>query len=182
MYEFRVLGDATHFLGIRLIRHREERKLWLIQDSYIEKLSEKFKIKVENIPRTPLPVGVDWSPWDCSATQNEISAYQQRVGSIGFTAFATRPDISKAVSNLSGVLHNPSPEHLKAAEHCLHYLVGSKYLALQFDGLDQAQRIFTAYSDSAFADDLVNRHSSYGFCFALYGGPISWKAKKKEKQ
>ena len=76
------------------------------------------------------------------------------------------------------MLHNPSPEQAKAVEHCLQYLVGTKYLALQFDGLQQSQQIFTAYSDSGFADDQVNRFSSYGFCFALYGGPIHWKAIK----
>lgn len=76
------------------------------------------------------------------------------------------------------MLHNPSPEQSKAAEHCLQYLVGTKHLALEFDGLSQGQRIFGAYSDSAFADDVNNRYSSHGFCFSLYGGPIHWKAIK----
>src|SRR6266536_5546719 len=35
LYEFRVLDDATYFLGIRIIRDRPNRKLWLVQDSYI---------------------------------------------------------------------------------------------------------------------------------------------------
>ena len=101
LYEFRVIGNAKHFLGIRIIRNQEERKLWLSQDSYIGKLAEKFNIKLDKIPKTPLPLGVDWSPWDGTATLDEISAYQQRVGSLGFSACATRPDISKAVSHLS---------------------------------------------------------------------------------
>lgn len=130
LYEFRIIGDASHFLGIHIVRNRQERKLWLIQDTCIEKLAEKFKIKTEMAPKTPLPVGVDWTPWSGTANLNQISAYQQRVGSIGFSSSATRPDIAKAVSNLSTVLQNPSPEQAKAAEHCLHYLVGSKYLAL----------------------------------------------------
>ena len=163
LYEFRVIGNATHFLGIRILRNRDERKLWLIQDSYIGKLAQKFNVKAENTPKTPLPIGIDWSPWDGNATTNQISAYQQIVGSIGFSSFATRPNISKAVSNLSPVLHNPSPEQAKVVENCLQYLVGTKYLALQFDGLQQSQQIFTAYSDSAFADDQANRFSSYGF-------------------
>ena len=178
LYEFHVMGDATHFIGIRIIRNREDRKLWLTQDSYIEKISEKFNIKVNKVPKTPLPLGANWSIWKGTATPNQISAYQQRFGSIGFSAFATRPDISKAVSDLSGVLHNPSPEQLQAAEHCLHYFVGTKHLALQFDGLTQGQRIFGAYSDSAFADNIANKYSSHGFCFSLYGGPIHWKATK----
>ncbi|KAI0993168.1 hypothetical protein K3495_g15016 [Podosphaera aphanis] len=178
LYEFRVMSYATHFIGIRIIRSRDERQLWLIQDSYIDKISDKFNVKTDKGPKTPLPLGVDWSPWNGSATPNQISAYQQRVGSIGFAAFATRPDISKAVSDLSSLLHNPSPEHSEAAEHCLRYLVSTKYLALQFDGLNQGQQIFGAYSDSAFADEPNTRYSSHGFCFLLYGGPIHWKATK----
>lgn len=178
LYEFRVMGDASHFIGIRILRNREDRKLWLIQDSYIDKISEKFSIKTVKVPKTPLPIGVDWSVWSGNATPNEVSAYQQRVGSIGFASFATRPDLSKAVSDLSGVLHNPSPEQSKAVEHCLQYLVGTKHLALQYDGSTLEQRIFGAFSDSAFADDASNRYSSHGFCFSLYGGPIHWKATK----
>lgn len=176
IYEFRVIGDASYFLGIRIPRNRQERKLWLIQDSYIEKIAKKSNIINENPPKTPLPIGINWSPWNGTATSNKISAYQQRVSSNWFSSFATRLDISKVVSNLSIVLYNPSPEQAKAAEHCLNYLVSTKYLALQFDGLQQAQQIFTAYSDSAFADDQFSRSSSYGFCFALYGGPIYCKA------
>lgn len=179
LYEFRVRGDASHFIGIRILRNRTDRKLWLIQDSYIDKISEKFSIKKDKIPKTPLPLRVDWSIWSENATPNEIYANQQRVKSIGFASFATRTDISKAVSNLSEVLRNLSPEQSKAAEHCLQYLLGTKHLALKFDGLSQGQRIFGAYSDSAFADNINNRYSSHGFCFTLYGGSIHWKAIKE---
>lgn len=174
--EFQVRGNAKHFLGIRIIRNREERKLWLAQDSYIGKLVEKFNIRLDKIQKTPLPLGIDWSPWDGTAALNEISTYQQRVGSLGFSACTTRPDISKAVSLLSGALQNPSPEKSKAAEHCLNYLIGNRYLALQYDSLAQSQSVFTAYSYSASADNPINRCSSHGFCFLLYGGPIHWKA------
>ena len=54
LYEFRVLDDATHFLGIRIIHDRPNRKLWLVQDSYIQKLAEKFYITVTKTPKTPL--------------------------------------------------------------------------------------------------------------------------------
>jgi hypothetical protein len=63
LYEFRVIGNATHFLGIRVIRNRAQRKLWLVQDSYIAKLAEKSHIIVTKAPSTPLPL-TELVPYD----------------------------------------------------------------------------------------------------------------------
>jgi hypothetical protein len=43
-YELRKLSEAKHFLSIRILRNRAERKLWLIQDSYNDKLGERFNV------------------------------------------------------------------------------------------------------------------------------------------
>ena len=176
-YEVRTLGEAEHFLGIRIVRDRLQRKLWLVQDSYIDKMAEKFNITANRVPKTPLP-STELVPYDGTATAQQIYAYQQRVGSLNFNAVITRPDISKTMSKLSEFLQNPSPIHLAAADRTLEYLVGTKYLAIEFDGNQQDKRIFITSSDSAFADDLETRNSSYGFCFSLFGGVIHYKAIK----
>jgi hypothetical protein len=54
-YEIRKLDKANHFLGIRIIRDRPLRKLWLIQDAYIDTLALKFKISTSKAPKIPLP-------------------------------------------------------------------------------------------------------------------------------
>jgi hypothetical protein len=93
-YELRKFGEAKHFLGIRILRDRTERKLWLIQDSYIEKLSKRFNCAmVEKPPRTPL--GFDLVPFTGIATPQQIYEYQQKVSSLNFAAIISRPDISK---------------------------------------------------------------------------------------
>lgn len=74
------------------------------------------------------------------------------------------------------MLQNPSPKQSKFVEHCLHQLVVTEHLALQYDGLAQEQRIFGAHSDSALTDNIGDRYSPYGFCFSVYGGSIYWKA------
>jgi hypothetical protein len=43
-YEMRDLGELSWFLGIRVIRDREKRKLWLCQDSYIRKIATTFHL------------------------------------------------------------------------------------------------------------------------------------------
>ena len=42
------------------------------------------------------------------------------------------------------------------------------------------KKVFTSWSDAAFADDLGSRFSSAGFLFQLYGGPIFWKSIKQK--
>jgi hypothetical protein len=178
-YELRKLGEAKHFLGIRILRNRAERKLWLIQDSYIDKLRERFNVNTAGkIPKTP--IAMDLIPYTGTATPQQIYGYQQKVGSLNFAAIITRPDISKPVSKLSEFLKNPSPAHHAAADQALEYIVGKKFLAIQYDGKlpEQGQQIFIMSSNSAFADDQLTRKSSYGFCFSLFGGVVQYKATK----
>src|SRR5579862_4120069 len=65
-YELRKLGEAEHFLGIQILQDRSQRKLWLIQDSYIDKIAVKYNITVDKPPKTPLP-STELVPYDGTA-------------------------------------------------------------------------------------------------------------------
>ena len=53
VYEIRCLGYLSWFLGIRVIITKD--KLYLCQDSYIEKIAEKYNIAATNYhAKTPL--------------------------------------------------------------------------------------------------------------------------------
>jgi hypothetical protein len=54
-YKIRDIGDLTWFLGIRVTRDFEQWKIWLCQDSYIEKIAQTFHIEYMKTPTTPLP-------------------------------------------------------------------------------------------------------------------------------
>ena len=97
-YEIRSLGNLSWFLGIRVVRTDDE--LYLCQDSYIEKLVEKYtSIGPSLQSKTPLSTDplVDY---DGVATAPQIHAYQQRIGSLIFAATTTRPDIAFATAKL----------------------------------------------------------------------------------
>ena len=53
-YEMRDLGDLSWFLGIRIIRDWQQGKLWLCQDSYIEKIATSFHLDSSKPVYTPL--------------------------------------------------------------------------------------------------------------------------------
>lgn len=90
----------------------------------------------------------------------------------------SRPDVAKAASELSKYLMNPTREHLSAANHCIAYLNGTRFLAIEYDGMLDSD-IFLCASDAAYADN-ADRKSSEGYLCTLYGGPIDWRAAKQK--
>ncbi|OAQ62542.1 integrase, catalytic core [Purpureocillium lilacinum] len=162
------LGELKWFLGIRVLRNRAARKLWLCQDSYIEKIVNQYGDQ---------------------ATPNQVHRYQQKVGSVNYDAVITRPDIAKPVSKLAEHLLNPSEKHDHLADRLMEYLWSTRYLAIQFSGNGSTDLIKVNHSsvprelriasDAAFADDPETRKSSQGHVITLFGGPVSWKASKQ---
>jgi len=59
-------------------------------------------------------------------------------------------------------------------------VVGTKYLALEFDSTTIEDQIFLTYSDAAFADDQTTRYSSNGYAIKLFGGMLHFKATKQK--
>ncbi|RKF80017.1 hypothetical protein GcM3_049032, partial [Golovinomyces cichoracearum] len=152
IFEFRKLGNVEHFIGIRFVRDESERKLWLVQDVFISKLEQKFKVNTQTKHRTPLPSG-PLKVYDGIATPSQVHHYQQKTGSLNWLAVQTRPDIAWSVSELSRYLQNPGPEHMAAVDHLLEYISSTKHLALQFDG-DTPPNLCIGYSDASFADEI----------------------------
>lgn len=183
-YEVRQMGDLEWFLNIRIIRDRANRKLWLCQDSYIDKIAARFHLQDQRAPKTPLPFNLDScaEPYAGTASSQEIFKYQQLVGSALYASIITRVDNAKATSELARHLKNPSPKHIAAAEHNIRYLHGTKNFAIQYfcpeldENMDLAP--FICASDAAYADH-ADRKSSEGYICKLFGGPIDWRASKQ---
>lgn len=182
--ELRSIGDLQWFLGIRILRDWDQHKIWLCQDTYLEKIALKYNLqdRKSKVPLSPL---LDLVKYEGTATQEDIKRYQGMVGSIGYPAIISRPDCASALQKLSQFLTNPSPTHIKAVEGCIAYLYCTRSLALEY-GSDQATPLFTggsdlsrhflAASDSSFADDPVRRWSTEGSLFQLFGGCIDWSS------
>jgi hypothetical protein len=177
-YSIQDLGQAHSFLNIRILR--EGKKLWLLQDTYLEKLGLKFNQASSRIVKTPLSASFKAVPFDSQATPNQIMAYQQRIGSLIYPAIITRPDVAFAVSILSQFNQNPSPQHTMEADRVIAYLYHSRYLALEYSNEQPRQEVFQAASDASFADDQETRKSSQGFILSLFNGPVAWQASKQK--
>jgi hypothetical protein len=90
------LGELRWFLNIRVIHDRPQRKLWLCQDSYVEKIVKKFNLEHGAKAYTPLSLPrSEFIKYDGKATPH---AYQERIGPIIYPSIITRIDIAAAAS------------------------------------------------------------------------------------
>jgi len=180
IYKLRDLGDVEFFLGVRVLRSRATRKLWLVHDSYIDKITTRFKLNTSNqkCPTTPLPYGT-LEKSDSQATSSKVTEYQEKVGSVLYTAIMLRPDVAFAASTLSQFLTNPSQEHLNAVDWTIRYLYGTRFLGIQYGGKLTGSHIVIA-TDASFADNIETRRSSQGFIISLFGGLVVWKAARQD--
>ena len=112
------LGPIGWLLGIKITRNREERTISLSQSSYIDSILEHYGLKDAKPYATPMVLGVTYSRHDSPSTPTESHRmrrvpYREAIGSLMYTAVATRPDITFAVSTLSQFLDNPGDVHWK---------------------------------------------------------------------
>jgi hypothetical protein len=172
------LGELKWFLGIRVIRDRSIRKLWLCQDAYITKLCDRYRRSdtPSRRPRTPMSTE-PLLPYDGTTTQEDIERYSSLVGSLTYSSTITRADTAFCTRTLCQHLRNPGPEHFAAAYRCRDYLEDTRFYALEYGGDVKSTPVFSAASDAAFADDVPTRRSSEGSALQLFNGLFDWQAK-----
>jgi hypothetical protein len=112
-----------------------------------------------------------------TATPSNIKEYQEKVGSIGYAAICTRPDIALAHSKLAQHLTNPSRQHINAVNRVIAYLYNTRFFALEYNS-EVCSRIIMTASDAVFADN-HDMKSTGGYLCLLYGGLIEWKSWKQ---
>jgi hypothetical protein len=173
--QYKITGgdDLQWFLGIRVLRNKEKKLIWLSQASYIDKIVKLADSK----PPHETPMSRDeLLPHEKQAEPHIVHSYQRKVGSLMYAAVSTRIDVSFAVSRLSRFLTNPSPAHHRAADRVLHYLKKNQHLALQLGGGEG----FRVASDASFADNSIDRKSSQAYVMTLFGGVTGWQANKQD--
>ncbi|XP_059291841.1 F-box/LRR-repeat protein At5g63520-like [Lycium ferocissimum] len=115
------LGHAKQILGMSITRSRDEKKLYLSQKKYIERVLERFNMKNAKRVSTPLPGHLKLSKKMCPTTTEEKERmakipYSSAVGSLMYAMVCTRPDIAHAVGVVSRFLENPGKEHWEGCE------------------------------------------------------------------
>ena len=166
-------GEDIHwYLGIEITKLNDG--LTLSQKAYAEKLTKGIESSHVD---TPLPTHTVPLPNTARATPREINKYQKIIGGLLWLSLITRPDIAFAVSLLSRFASNPSQEHFQMLNHILSYVKNTVHYALIFP--NTFSKSFQLFTDSSYADDPVDRHSSQGILLKLFGAPLFWRASKQ---
>ena len=113
------------------------------------------------------------------APKHIIKLYQEKVGSVLYTAITLRPDVAFAASQLSHFLTNPSMEHMAAVDWTIRYLFRTRFLGIIYSR-DLSNTDLMIASDASFTDDIETRRLSHRYIISLFRGLITWKAARQD--
>ena len=101
---------------MRILRDRKNKKLWLSNEKYIEKVLERFNMGSSKPVNTALAGHFKLSSKQCPTSEKDKEKmkkvpYASAIGSLMYAMVCTRPDIAHAVGVVSRFLSNPGKEH-----------------------------------------------------------------------
>ncbi|RVW23075.1 hypothetical protein VitviT2T_005480 [Vitis vinifera] len=181
-FNMKDMGEASYVIGIKIHRDRFQGILGLSQETYINKVLERFWMKNCSLSVSPIVksnrFNLDQCPKnDLEREQMKNIPYASAVGSLMYAQVCTRPDIAFAVGMLGRYQSNPGKDHWKAAKKVMRYLQGTKDYKLMYRRTSNLEVV--GYSDSDFAGCVDSRKSTSGYIFILAGGAISWRSVKQ---
>ena len=181
-FDMKDMDEASYAIGIKIQRDRSQGMLGLSQETYINKLLERFRMKDCSPSVAPIVKGDKFSLKQCpeNKLQREQMTnipYASVVGSLMYAQVCTRPDIAYVAGMLGRYQSNPGLDHWRAAKKALRYLQGTKDYMLTYRRSDQLEVI--GYSDSDFAGCSDTRKSTLGYVFLLAEEAISYRRAKQ---
>lgn len=170
------VDNGEQYVGLNIIRDRENGTITINQVPYIKRVLEKFNMGEAKPIQIPADPGVRLQrAEDSSGAENY--PYREAVGSLIFLATVSRPDIAFGVNYVSRYLNKWSDEHVKAVKRIFRYLKGSVNLSITYRRINDVNLI--GYSDADYAGCLDTRKSTSGFVFLLNGSPVTWSTQKQ---
>ena len=125
-FDMKDMGEASYVIGIKMHRDRFQGILGLSQDTYINKILERFRMKDCSPSVSPIVKGDGFNLDQCPKNGIEMEqmkniSYDFAVGSLMYAQVCTRPDIAFAVGMLRRYQSNPGKDHWKATKKVMRY-------------------------------------------------------------
>jgi len=141
IFEMKVMGKARYVLSVEISRNRSNKLLGLIQEAYINKILECFRMHYSKPMDTPVEKGLTLSLDQCPKTYKEKERmsnvpYTSAIGSLMYVMLCTRPDICYAIGLVSRYQSNLGPAHWQAVKRIFRYLRGTSDLVLCYQNWD----------------------------------------------
>ena len=126
-FDMKDIGEASCIIGIKIHRDRSRGILELSQETYINKVLERFRMKDCSPSVAPIMKGDKLSLNQCPKNDLEKESmknipYASAVGSLMYAQVCTRPDIANTIGVLGRYQSNPAMDHWRAAKKVMRYL------------------------------------------------------------
>ena len=175
-YQVSILGDTSHFLGIRIGRDRENRTLSLDQVKFTDWILKIFVGDHLVEHDTLMSNQAHLVKSDDKTDAEDRRLYQTVISFVMYLMLGTHPDLGHAVGVLSRFSSNPSHHHFNALSCLLGYIQATwrRYLFFHLDGdIGNPMR----YTDANFTGDKDGSKSTSGYTFFIHRAIFSWQSK-----
>ena len=176
------LGPAQQILGIRIMRDRKNKRLWLSQEKYIKKVLDRFNMKDAKPVGTPLAAHFKFSTRLCPSDEKEKEEmsripYASAVDNLMYAMVCTQPDIGYSVGVVSRFIANLGKHHWQVVKWILRYLKGTSHYCLCFG---HNETVLEGFTDADMAGDMDTRKSTTCYFYTFAGAAVSWCQGYKE--
>lgn len=102
-FKMKDLGEASEFLGIKIVSSRKNSYLHITQQEFTERILRRFSIEQSRPSFTPMEVPAKKPYFLSSKTDEKVSDFRcrQAIGSLMYLMLGTHPDIAFAVGKIS---------------------------------------------------------------------------------
>jgi hypothetical protein len=150
-FSMKDLGEASYILGIKIYRDRSKRLIGLSQDTYIDKVLNRFNMHDCKKGFLSMSHSVHLCESQCPVIIDEqerikVITYASAIGSVMYAMLCTRPDVSYVVSVMSR--YQSSYGEWTVVKNNLKYLRRTKDVLLVFGG--EEELVVTSYTDASF--------------------------------
>jgi hypothetical protein len=130
---YTLTSKEDEYLGMNIIRNREEKSIILNQSAYIAQIIDRFELEdCETYPVTPmLESGAFFENTEPILGDKLKTLYQAKIGALLYAATHTRPDILFAVNMASRQAKSPTASDMIAVDRILLYLMGTSELGIK---------------------------------------------------
>ena len=134
-----------------------------MNDSYIDKIAKKYEIvtnlnTAKKLFETSLSVSFTLQLYEGQLDYDRLHEFRRKMRFICYSIMMTRFDITKAALKLIEFFINSSPDHLKAANHYLLYLVITKFLKINFSANKDEELIIKTALMTIFHSSINEKH------------------------
>ena len=126
-FDMKDMGRASYAICIKIHRDRSYGILGPSQETYINKVLERFRMKDCSLSVAPIMKGDKLRLNQCPTNYLEKESmknipYASAIGSLMHAQVCIRPDIAYAVGVLERYQSNPGMDHWRAAKNVMRYL------------------------------------------------------------